>query len=64
MTKPLHRTAEAGFSMLELMIAVAVVGILVAIATVQFADMQRKSADASAIADLRTSMSVLVANRR
>jgi type IV pilus assembly protein PilA len=54
--------SQAGFSLIELMIVVAIVGVLSAVALPQFNEYRSKSNDASAQADSRNALSLLVAN--
>jgi type IV pilus assembly protein PilA len=50
-----------GFTLIELMIVIAIVGVLCAIAIFQFQAYHQKSANAAAAADIRNSKTVLEA---
>jgi type IV pilus assembly protein PilA len=50
-----------GFTLVELMIVIAIIGVLCAIAIFQFQNYHQKSANAAAAADIRNAKSVLEA---
>ncbi len=55
------RLNSLGFTLIELMIVIAIIGVLAAIAIPQFAAYRQKAHNAAALTDLRTSKSVVEA---
>lgn len=60
--KPLRKKAgQKGFTLIELMIVVAIIGILAAIAIPQFASYRAKAFDKSTISDVRNAKTTMEA---
>jgi type IV pilus assembly protein PilA len=53
LTKIHEKLSQKGFTLIELMIVIAIIGILAAIAIPQFASYRRKSYNSAAISDLK-----------